>query len=201
MSFREFFEAQEIKQVMWTIYQNVRRQFDQWLAEYQDGDMQAVHDIMNNEGEFLHYLDEFTSEYYDFSIREEDGIIVPERITSENRPIIGDLPIAVYHHSTDAIDHLVQMRGLQSSNEPGVDQVNPYLNSSSGVYVTTEIGGNAVDGYHSNAITHHGGNERTWEIITTVDRLTDDPDDEDLAWSAGRQFILPYVDPSQITKL
>ena len=200
MSFREFFETQEINQTLWTIYQKIRSKFDPWLAEYQHGNMQSVRDIMSSEEEFHYYLNEYTVDHLDFEIR-EDGLIVPERITAENQPIIGNLAIVVYHHTSDSIDNVIQMRGLQSSNEPGVDQVNPYLNTSSGVYVTTQYSGSVVDGYHQAAVDHHGGNDRTWEIITTIDQLSNDADDADLDWSHGRQFVLNYVDPSYITQV
>lgn len=197
MKFRQFLESSQIEETLWTIYQRVRGEFDSWLADYQDNDLEVIADIMNDPSDFREYLDEFTSDRFEFGIR-EDGLIEPERITAENAKIIGELPIVVYHHSTDAIEDQVGRDGLRPSSEKGIKKVNPYLNSSSGVYVTTEYGSNATRGYQNHAIQTHGGNARTWEIRTTISQLQDDPDDADLGWSQGRQFVLPYVSPSDI---
>lgn len=197
MEFKQFLESSQIEETLWTIYQRVRSEFDPWLAEYQDGNYEVVAEIMNDLGDFVEYLSEFTEDRFDFKIR-EDGLIEPERITSENAPIIGELPIVVYHHSTDAIEDEVKKSGLKPSGQDGVKKVNPYLNSSSGVYVTTEYGSNATRGYQNNAIQTHGGNPRVWAIKTTIGQLQDDLDDADLGWSQGRQFILPHVAPSDI---
>lgn len=197
MDFRHFLESNQAEETLWTIYQRVRSEFDPWLSEYQENNAEVIADIMNNPSAFIQYLDEFTSDRYDFGIR-EDGLIEPEQITSKNSSIIGSLPIVVYHHSTDAIEGQIRSRGLRPSTEPGIKKANPYLNSSSGVYVTTERSSNATRGYQNNAIQAHGGNARTWAIRTTIDHLQDDPDDADLGWSQGRQFVLPYVNPGDI---
>ena len=196
MSFRQFVESSQAREVVTTIYQRVQKNFDAWLREYQD-DPQAVSEILNDPEELRQYLNEFTAEYFDFEIR-EDGLIEPERITPQNTRIIGSLPIVVYHHSTDAIEDKVSHMGLLPVGQQGVKSSNPHLNSNSGVYVTTDYSSNAVRGYHHNAVAAHGGNPRSWAVRTTIDQLRDDPDDTDLGWSQGRQFVLPQVSPKDI---
>lgn len=197
MRFRQFFESNQIEETLWTIYQRVREEFDPWLAEYQENDLEVISDIMNDQSDFWAYLDEFISDRYEFNIR-EDGLIEPERITPENARIIGDLPIVVYHHSTDAVEDEIKRSGLKPSGQDGIKKANPYLNTSDGVYVTTQYNSNATRGYQNNAIQAHGGNPRVYEIRTTINQLQDDPDDADLGWSQGRQFVLPYVAPNDI---
>lgn len=128
----------------------------------------------------------------------DDGLVAFDRLTPTVQKIVGDQPVVVLHHTSDAILDRVQAEGLRPAGE--VKAANSYKNSGAGVYVTTETGGPVVDGYSDAAVRSHGGNPITLRIKTTLDQLTPDPDDEELGLS-DRQFILPRVRPEDIVNL
>ena len=194
--FKQFLESTGAVDVGRRIYEQVKDQFDPWLSEYQ-GEPEIVEQVMNDPEDFLYFLNEYLDEHYNFEIR-EDGKIELEIQTDKNTPLIGNTPVVLYHHTTDALDDKIRTEGLRGSDNPDVKMVNPYLNSGSGVYVTTEYGGAAVNGYQTWAIKEYGGNPRTWEVTTNIYDLIPDPDDEDLESLWGRQFVLRYVSPSDL---
>ena len=130
----------------------------------------------------------------------DDGRVEFDRLTRPVSAMIGNLPVVLIHHTTDALHKSIKKRGLLPAGD-GVKTSNPHLNSKSGVYVTTEGSGSVVDGYHRVATGAHGGNPSSYEVETTIPELTPDPDDQDLSGLVGKQFILPRVHPSKILGL
>jgi hypothetical protein len=117
-------------------------------------------------------------------------------MNSSVRRLIGDLPVIVWHHSSDAIAPTVAREGLRRITRG----VNRHMNSSSGVYVTTLGSGKDVDQYHAMAVRGHGGNPFSYQIRTTFDQLTPDPDDADI-YSGRFQYVMASVPPQQILNL
>jgi hypothetical protein len=114
------------------------------------------------------------------------------------RRIIGDLPVAVYHHTASGVLAQIKQTGLRSWRDTNVRRpANEHMNSGAGVYVTTETGGPVVDGYLRIAQRVHGGHPVSLTIRTTLDALTRDPDDVDLSVGA-HQFVLSHVLPGDI---
>ena len=165
------------------------KKYKAWLADQDIAPEDADH---NTFGEFL---------YDEYMIRvRDDGRIEFEKLSPKVKKVIGDLPVVVLHHTTDAFHERVKADGLRPAPDKKA-MSNPHLNSGAGVYVTTEGGSSpAVRGYHSNATAKHGGNPRTYEIETTLDELEPDPDDQDLSVS-DKQFVLPRVPPDKILNL
>ena len=107
--------------------------------------------------------------------------------------IIGDLPVVVYHYTSDAILDKIKEEGLIART----DRHNLDGNSGQGVYVTTEVSGPVVDGYMNSAVGFLGGNGTCLSIKTQLADLQPDLDDEHL--SCGRyQYVLPHVPPENI---
>jgi len=163
------------------ILTRVRPGFDRWVAQA-DGDRDS------------YWLAEYLQGELGLSVR-DDGLVEFESLDPRVRKAVGDLPAVVYHHTSDAILPAVRSEGLR----PGED-VNRWGAPCLGVYVTTEATGPAAEGYLSRACDAHGGDPVTLEIRTTLDRLTPDENDEDIA-SGRRQFVLPSVAPQDILSL
>jgi len=141
-------------------------------------------------------LEEFLESEHGITVR-DDGRVEFDHLTARNRKIIGDHPVVLNHHTSDALEESILERGLLRRSKDGVPSTNPHVNSGAGVYLTTEHTGPVVDGYHSVATGMHGGGPRTFEVEAYLDELQHDPDDEDL--SVGkRQFVAPSIAPDKI---
>ena len=165
--------------------------FKDWLLELV-GDDQEFAQAWADDDLRLDYLDDYLRDEYQIDVR-EDGACTFWKATPEVEHLIGDLPVIVYHHTSSGLLPAIRREGLRADARKS----NSYQNSGAGVYVTTEVSGPAVEGYKRNAISRRKGHPVTLEIKTTLNQLTPDPDDEDIA-SGEVQFILPYVPPQDI---
>ena len=124
---------------------------------------------------------------------EEQNLVSFDENLPELKKIIGNLPILLYHYTSSNLLNSIKKEGLIK----GYKKTNPFTNTYSGVYLTTEVSGNAVSGYVKMAIQKHGGRGIQLYIKTYFDKITGDPDDADLR--TGRyQFITDYVSPKDI---
>jgi hypothetical protein len=127
---------------------------------------------------------------------EPDGLIRFFDLTPEVKKIVGDSDIVVYHYTSSAVLPDIVKEGLVS----GKRDVNRHNLDSSGVYVTTEISGPAIEGYRDTARGVLGGEPVTLAIRTKIKNLIPDPDDADI--ESGRyQFVLPKVDVDDVINL
>ena len=185
--------SSEEQRVLQIIEPRVQKKFIPWLKKLYENDLHNL-----SEAERLDALRKFLEETYSIGVR-DDGLITFYTLGRAEEQIIGNLPVAVYHHTTTALDRVIKKHGLQGYGFPGVKMGNSYKNSGAGVYVTTETSGPAVSQYFSKSIANHGGRERTWIIRTTLAKLATDPDDADI--NPGRhQFVLPYVSPQNLVE-
>ena len=138
--------------------------------------------------------DAFADYLYDeFQISVDvDGLIDFETLTNDVRRIIGDNAVKLYHFAPKKYLTDIKRDGLVS----GKTQTNPHQNSYAGIYLTTQISGNAIDGYIHNINQRHG-EAVVLTVKTTLNKLSPDPDDEGLA-SGKTQFIIKSVPPSDI---
>jgi preprotein translocase subunit YajC len=167
------------------------RGFQKWLKEFLD-DPTEFKTAWSDPELKLEYFDDYLRNEKSIIVR-EDGYVEFEALDADVERIIGDLPVIVFHYTSDKVLKKIQREGLRAD----VKSVNPYQNSRAGVYVTTEGSGEAVRGYQDAARNGHGGNDICLYIKTTLSQLYPDPDDA--ALSCGRhQFILPYVSPKDI---
>lgn len=122
----------------------------------------------------------------------EDGLIEVEQITDIVRQVIGDLPVAFYHHTSTALLPKIKEDGLLVGKQTN------FFNTQAGVYVSTISAGQPVAIYSSRAAKVHGGDPTTIRLRRTLDQVSPDPDDADLEWAQGKQFITPNVPPSDL---
>lgn len=118
-----------------------------------------------------------------------DGLIEVERLTGFNVAIIGELPIALYHHTSSALLPLIEKEGLR------IGKPTNFFNSQAGVYISTMASGEPVGIYGRRAARVYGGDPVAIRIRRTLSQIQPDPDDADLAWAQGRQFITASVAP------
>lgn len=115
-----------------------------------------------------------------------DGLLECPRITFAMN-WVGDLPFALYHHTSTALLDSIRRDGLLVGRQTN------FFNSQAGVYVSTISSGTPVETYSRRAARVHGGEPMTLRVARQLADLTPDPDDADLAWAQGRQFITPAV--------
>jgi hypothetical protein len=123
----------------------------------------------------------------------KDGLVEPERITPKVARLIRDLPIALWHHTSSALEKKIRRQGLIVGKQTN------YFNTQAGVYVSTIGGGQPVDLYSAVAVRKYGGEPIAIRVRRTLDQIVPDPDDADLAWARGRQFITDPVPPEDLT--
>lgn len=125
----------------------------------------------------------------------DDGLVQIDKLTEENAKVIGDLPIAFYHHTSTALLPAIQQEGLKVGKQTN------FFNTQAGVYVTLIQAGVPVTTYSSRAAKVHGGEPTTLRLKRRISDVIPDPDDADLAWAQGKQFITPRVPASDLAPL
>ena len=161
-----------------------------WMSEA-DIDLFTVDDKFDE----LEARTAFLDEQYGIQVKEVEGqnLISFDEYVPEIKKIVGDYPILLYHYTSENLLESVLKDGLIK----GYKKTNPFTNSYSGVYLTTEVSGNAVRGYVIKATQKHGGYGIQLYIKTYFSKIQQDPDDADL--KSGRyQFITDYVPPQDI---
>ena len=113
----------------------------------------------------------------------DDGLIEADRFLDPQRQLVGSLPVALYHHTATGVAASIQEHGLVVGLQTN------YFNSQAGVYVSTRRAGEPVALYSRVAAAKHGGEPMVLRVRRTLDQITPDPDDADLAWAQGVQFI------------
>lgn len=113
----------------------------------------------------------------------DDGLVEADKITDTVRDLIGDLPVAVYHHTSSALLPKIAVQGLIVGKQTN------FFNTQAGVYLSTRRAGEPVDIYSKRAAHVYGGDPAVIRVRRRLDQLVPDPDDADLAWAQGVQFI------------
>lgn len=113
----------------------------------------------------------------------DDGLIEADRLLEPQRRLIGQLPVALFHHTASGVLASIQEHGLIVGKQTN------YFNSQAGVYVSARRAGEPVAVYSRVAAARHGGEPMVLRVRRTLDQITPDPDDADLAWAQGVQFI------------
>ena len=190
---RESFDTSGQQKQTLEVMEKRAPKFQKWLHEYIGNDVE-FQQAWGDANLRLDYFNDYLKDEHSIEIR-DDGLIEFWVLNNSVNRIIGNLPVVVFHHTSDKLDRKIRSRGIRADAKT----INPYKNSKAGVYVTTERSGPAVDGYIRMAIRTHRGNGRVWTIKTTLQELRPDPDDHDI--SSGRhQFILPYVKPQDLVE-
>ena len=161
-----------------------------WMSEA-DIDLFTVDDKFDE----LEAKTAFLDEQYEIRVIEVEGqnLISFNEYLPDIKKIVGGYPILLYHYTSSNLLSSVLKEGLIK----GYKKTNPFTNTYSGVYLTTETTGNAVKGYIRMAYNKHGGDGIQLYIKTYFSKIQQDPDDADL--KSGRyQFITDYVPPQDI---
>ncbi len=155
--------------------------FDAWLADW---DPDAVGEYEED------YLDEYLGEY-SIEVHEDTDALVFDTLDDDSTQLIGDLPVVLVHHTaTGALEGIKERGGLVPALTLGLEL--GYRESGAYVFLTTETGGPAVQGYQDRAVQRYGGDPVMLEIKTTLSSVFPDPDDEDIS-SGRRQFATDFV--------
>ncbi len=117
----------------------------------------------------------------------DDGLVEVERLSADNSALIGSLPIAMYHHTATALLPAIARDGLVVGKQTN------FFNTQAGVYLSTIRAGLPVSIYSARAARVHGGEPCTLRVRRRLFEVQPDPDDADLVWARGRQFITPSV--------
>ena len=170
---------------MQALAQRVNQQeFQQYVAE---------HGLEDDPESAVEY---YLKDTYSIQVR-SDGLVEFWKLEPGVEEIIGDLPVLLWHHTSSKLLPKIKREGLRSDVRK---RSNPYMNSRAGVYLTTESGGNACDGYCRNACSTHGGDPIAIGVRTTLQQVQPDPDDADIS-SGSHQFFIPYVSPQDIVEV
>jgi hypothetical protein len=125
----------------------------------------------------------------------EDGLIEGNPLTEAAQRLIGDEPVALYHHTSSGLLGEIRTKGLL------IGRPTNFFNTQQGVYVSTIANGEPVDVYQRRAARVHGGEPLALRVRRRLSELKPDPDDADLAWAQGRQFVTPAVPVEDLCEL
>lgn len=175
-----------------------QRSFTAYVADvYEDEDERA--EVLADEDDKLELLEQYLEAQCAIGVR-DDGLVTFDRMyrTREcnTAKTIGDLPVVLYHHTVaSALPGIYARGGLVRGIDLG--QKPTKRDSAAFVFMTTQLGGMAIDGYVSRARQRFGGRHVMLEIKTTLAEIEPDPDDADI--STGRtQFVTDFVPLSDI---
>jgi len=169
--------------------------FEAWGRE----DQEDCYDGLVAEPEWrLDLVDDYLQAKGDITVR-EDGLIEFGTLRADANEIaveyvIGDLPVALYHHTATKALPAIRRQGLRSDVQRA-----DRLSSGAGVYLTTESSGVVPQGYIMKAMRLHGGYPVSLTVRRHLWELTPDPDDEDIS-SGAVQFVTNYVPVDDIVE-
>jgi hypothetical protein len=175
-----------------------------------DVETRIINDMISRcENEFLKYVEKqnhyryddmkekksFLDNVYDITVKNiEDNYVVSFwGFTNNVHRIIGNNPVLVYHFTSSNLLNDILKEGLVQ----GKVKTNPFSNSYSGVYLTTQNAGTVINSYVDTAIRKHGGKGVQLYIKKNIKDLEPDPDDIDLR-TGKYQFITDHVLPREI---
>lgn len=113
----------------------------------------------------------------------DDGLIEADKITDSTRALVGEMPVAVYHHTSSALLPKIAEQGLIVGKQTN------FFNTQAGVYLSTRRAGKPVEIYSKRAAHVYGGDPAVIRVRRRLTDLVPDPDDADLVWAQGVQFI------------
>ena len=160
--------------------------FNQYLLEYD------INKSELNENELLNKFENFIDNEYQLRVN-KNGLISFWKLDDDVEELIKNNAIQLYHFSSSKLKKSILENGLQI----GIKKTNPYKNSYSGIYLTTETSGNVIDGYKKIAVSKHRGIPIMVTVKTYLKDIEPDFDDEDLS-SGETQFIIDGVSPENI---
>lgn len=136
-------------------------------------------------------------EYYlrdEFSISvDSDGLIEFDYLDSSIVKLIGSNFVKLYHFAPVIFKNDILRNGLVS----GINKTNPYKNSYSGIYLTTQVSGTVINGYKNMIRATHKCDSVLVTVKLQLKDISKDNDDKDI--SCGKyQFVSKNIKPSNI---
>jgi hypothetical protein len=179
------------EEILQDIYTRVNKEeFNNWL---EDNSSQSLNSI--EEDDLFYELENFLDD--EKNIRVVDSIIEFYKLWEDVENLIGDNPIKLYHFTSNKFIDSIKNNGL----DMGHNKTNPYSNSYSGVYLTTETSGNVIDGYKNHIRQISNDSEVAMiEVKMYMNELTPDHDDSDIS-SGETQFISDRIEPNRILNI
>ena len=166
------------------------KQYMKYISE-EDPDLFVVNDKFDEFEAKKYFLkDVYNIEVVDV---EEQKLVSFYEFTNEINKIIGHNPVLLYHYTSSNLLNSILKNGLIT----GYKKTNPFSNTYSGVYLTTENSGRVVEGYVRMAVRKHGGMGIQLYVKKYLNDVHPDPDDADLR-SGKFQFITEKVFSKEI---
>jgi hypothetical protein len=125
-----------------------------------------------------------------------DGLINFDTLSSGAEKLIGNNFVRLFHFAPSIFKGDIKREGLV----PGRVKTNPYGNSYSGIYLTTEVSGPAVRGYIYHIKQKHDSDAIVVTVKMKLNELRPDPDDRGIS-SGKRQFITSKVPSNRIVEI
>lgn len=141
-------------------------------------------------------IDNFLYDTYTLTIDDENDVIEFETLDKETKHIIGDNYVKLYHFAPSKFKEDILKNGLIC----GISKTNPYKNSFSGIYLTTQISGNVINGYKLNIRNSHNCDPILVTVKMKLNEIEKDPDDKDIS-SGEYQFISNDISPNKILEI
>lgn len=171
------------------IYSRVNsNEFNKWINENSSNNIEDM-----NEEDILWEFELFLKSEKALEINE--GVIEFYKLWEDVESLIGNNPIKLYHFTSSKYEESIKENGLGV----GYNKTNPFSNSYSGVYLTTETSGNVIDGYKHH-IRKVGGDVILIEIKSFLSEIDNDPDDNDIE-SGETQFVMDFVPVDRILNI
>lgn len=152
--------------------------------------------VQNGEFESDHDLEALLSDSLALCVG-ADGLIEVSKVTPHIGDLIGALPLAMFHYSASGQDGQLQLAIEQEGLRVG-RQTN-FFNTQAGVYLSTLSNSPVNMRYAKRATMVHGGDQLVWRVGVCLEELEPDPDDLDLPWAFGVQFVAQGVEPWRIS--
>jgi hypothetical protein len=140
-----------------------------------------------------YWLEEYLYDTHTIRVNTDYSAIEIYDLDNSTKNIIGDLPVVLYHFTSSTLQDSISENGLI----PAYHKTNTHLNSYSGVYLTSQTTGAAVDGYKNIATQVHGGDPIMVAVKMYIRELSVDKDDSGLS-SGAYQFITGKIAPERI---
>lgn len=138
-------------------------------------------------------IEDFLYDTYTISIDEDNRVIEFETLDNQTKKIIGDNYVKLYHFAPSKFKEDISTNGLRT----GISKTNPYKNSYSGIYLTTQITGNTIDGYKMNIRNSHDCEPILVTVKMKLSEIQKDLDDKDIR-SGNYQFVSGDISPERI---
>lgn len=174
MKYIKKFESLNNKDISNPIYQDIYNRVDK-----EEFNQYKINNNWSNDDNVEDILEYYLRDEHTITL-DENNIIEFYTLDNATKELIGDNWILLYHYTSSKLVNSIKENGLIC----GFHKTNPYRNSYSGVYLTTNTSGKDIDGYKYHATKKHKSESVRISIKMKLDEIEPDMDDADI--SSGR---------------